>query len=357
MVQRIGSHILFWGAILYWRASGDYLGKLPFEKFVLQNALRLPAMMTATYLVIYYLLPKCIIEEKRYLLFASSLGLTLATATHLDQVLMKSNFMWEMLQPVTKHQFNVISTLHPFRNSFLLFSIIGLASVIRFYKLYVEKEKKEHQLIQENLETQYTFLKAQVNPHFLFNALNNIYSMAVQKEQNDIALGIENLSGIMHYLTYESNAKAVPLSKEIDLIKNYIDIEHLRLAEIDDVTISFNVSGSTKNVLIAPVLLLPLVENAFKHGVQIEKKCLVSIQLKVQGQQLNFTIQNTFFEQTNNSIKHKGVGLQNVKKRLELRYPNQYELECKSLDGYYYTKLWIDLKDKVMKTQSEIKQK
>ena len=343
MILRVGLHILFWGAILYWRASGDFLGKLPFEKFVLQNALRLPAMMTATYLVIYYLLPKCIIEEKRYLLFASSLGLTLATATHFDQVLMKSNFMWEMLQPVTNHQFEVISNLHPFRNSFFLLSIIGLASVIRFYKLYVAQEKKEHQLIQENLETQYTFLKAQVNPHFLFNALNNIYSMAVQKEQADIALGIENLSSIMYYLTYESNAKEVSLSKEIDLLKNYIDIEQLRLAEVDDVTISFNVEGSVQDKMIAPVLLLPLVENAFKHGVKIEEQCLVSIKLIVKKNQLHFTIKNTLFERSSQSINHKGIGLQNVKKRLELRYGEQYTLETKALDAYYYTDLMIRL--------------
>lgn len=347
MILRVGLHILFWSAILYWRASGDYLTKLPFERYVLQNALRLPAMMAATYFVIYFLLPKFIIKEKKYGLFTLLLGLTLWLTTEFDQFLMTSDFMWQALQPLTEKQFKIIMQLHPFRNSFFLLSIIGLASVIRFYKIYLAQEKKQNQLIQENLETQYTFLKAQVNPHFLFNALNNIYSMAVQKEQSDIALGIENLSGIMQYLTYQSNAKEVPLKKEIELLKNYIDIEQLRLSNTDEVTISFNVEGEIKDKMISPVLLLPLVENAFKHGVKIDEKCLVSIKLLVIENQLNFTIKNTLFDFGDKAINEKGIGLENVKKRLELRYAGRYSLQTKPIGGYFYTDLKVELVGKI----------
>ena len=343
MVKRIGLHILFWAAICYWRANGDYLTKAPFEKYLLNNIIRLPAMMIATYSVIYYLLPKFIIKEKRYLLFGILLGIILWLATWADEFFITSDLHKMILQPSSDKEYSWLSQIHPFRNSFLLLAIIGIASLIRFYKIFQEAEQKKNQLIQENLETQYAFLKAQVNPHFLFNALNNIYSMAVQKEQTEIALGLENLSGIMHYLTYESNAKQVPLKMEIDLIKNYIDIEQLRLADTDDATISFNVEGEILNKKIAPVILLPLVENAFKHGVKIDEKCLVSIKLSLSDNNLTFTTKNTLFDFGNTAIKEKGIGLENVKKRLELRYPAQHSLTIKTEDGYYYATLKIEL--------------
>jgi len=344
MIQRVGLHILFWLVILIWRANGDYLTKAPFEKFVYVNLMRLPIMMAATYTVIYYLLPKLIFEKKQYLKFALYLLITLWTATHIDMTVTKSNLMKMILQPISSiYQYNVLTQLHPYRNSFLLMAIIGIASQIRFFKLYLAQEKKEHQLIQEKLETQYSFLKAQVNPHFLFNALNNIYSMAVQKQQKDIALGLENLSGIMHYLTYESNAKLVSLRKEIDLLKNYIDVIQLRIESTDDTTISFNVEGEIGKKEIAPVILLPLVENAFKHGVKPDQKCLVSIKLVLLKDSLHFTTKNTLFTFSGKEIKEKGIGLENVRKRLDLQYPKSHRLITKEKEGYFYTDLSIDL--------------
>ena len=343
MVQRIGLHILFWLAILFWRVNGDYFSKAPYEKFWYHNLLRLPTMILATYAVIYYLLPKYIIREKRYIIFTILLGLTLFLATYLDQWLIKSDLMKMVLHPVSKEQYKWLTQLHPYRNSFLLLAIMGIASLIRFFKIYTEQEKKKNQLIQENLETQYAFLKTQVNPHFLFNALNNIYSMAVQKEQKDIALGLENLSGIMYYLTYESNAKKVALTKEIELLKNYIDIEQLRFDDTDDTTISFNVEGDLTNQKIAPVILLPLVENAFKHGVKPDQKCLVSIKLVIRNNLLNFNIKNTLFDFGDKEIKTPGIGLENVKRRLELQYPAQHSLKVEKVEGYFLTALKIHL--------------
>ena len=168
--------------------------------------------------------------------------------------------------------------------------------------------------------------------------------MAVQKQQKEIALGIENLSGIMHYLTYESNAKKVSLSKEINLIKNYIEIVQLRIEATDDTTISFNVAGDITNKKIAPVILLPLVENAFKHGIKPDQKCLVSIKLIIQKNALQFITKNTLFAYASKEVKEKGIGLENVKKRLALRYPDNYSLHIKETTGYFHTDLTIALK-------------
>ncbi len=254
--------------------------------------------------------------------------------------------MKTVLGPLSEKQYEWMTGLHPYRNSFLLFAIIGIASLVRFYKVFAEQEKRKNELIQENLETQYAFLKAQVNPHFLFNALNNIYSMAVQQEQREIAQGLENLSGIMHYLTYESDDKKVPLKKEIELLKNYIAIEELRFDDTDDTTISFSLEGDISNKLIAPVLLLPLVENAFKHGIKPDHTCLVSIQLKVEESFLICNIKNTVFDFENKEIKSHGIGLENVRKRLELQYPKQYSLSTKRQGQYYLAELEINLNKK-----------
>lgn len=343
MIQRIGLHLLFWVAILLWRTKGDYFSKLPFEKFFYHNLLRLPLIMAATYTVIYYLLPKFIINQKKYFHFVGSLVGVLLVTNYIDQSLTSSHFMKMVLQPASEKELKWLTQLHPFRTSFMLLGTMVSASLIRFLKIFQEQEKKKNQLIQAHLETQYAFLKAQVNPHFLFNALNNIYSMAVQKDQQEIASGIENLSGIMKYLTYESNTKKVPLTREIELLKNYIEIEQLRIADDDDTTISFNLEGNIDGLKIAPVILLPLVENAFKHGVKPEENCLVSIKFIVVKNTLTFSIKNTFFEKSPQAIQEKGIGLANVKKRLELLYPNQYKLELKAVDGYYYTLLNLDL--------------
>lgn len=300
-------------------------------------------MILATYLVVYYLLPKIFFEKKQYAKFFIFLILIIIAATFAEKFIIISSLMEWALQPISEVQYYWLTGLHPFRKSFSLLAILGSASFFQFFKMYADQEKKKNELIQEKLETQYSFLKAQVNPHFMFNALNNIYSMAVQESQTEIAKGIENLSGIMQYLTYESNAKKVPLLKEIKLIQDYIAIEELRFDDTDDTVISISLDGDMKEKEIAPVILLPLVENAFKHGIKPKQKCLVSIKIKVNQNELECSIKNTVFDFKMKEIESHGVGLNNVKKRLNLVYPDQYEFNAKRENAYYTTNLKINL--------------
>ena len=346
MIKRIGLHVIFWSVIIYWRAQGDYYWDLPIEKFYIHNLVRLPIFMAATYFVLYYLLPKFLVDDKQYLKFGIFFSINFLIASVLDKLLIRSEFMYNVLQPITEGNLKHICDGHPFRNSFTLLSIIGLASVIRFFKLFREKEQRENQLKEENLTTRLAFLKSQVNPHFLFNALNNIYSMAVQNNQSEIASGLENLSGIMHYLTYESNSAFVPLEKEIELLKNYIEIQHLRIADTDDITTSFNIEGDIHNKTIAPVILLPLVENAFKHGIKPDQKCIVSIHLSIKDNQLIFKSFNTMFEKSDMEIQEKGIGLGNVTKRLQLIYPNEHQLNIHQNNRTFFCELEMELKGK-----------
>jgi len=322
--KRILIHLIFWIVILFWTSTiYDYGGKFGWH-FVQFNLVRFPIIIASTYLVVYYFLPRWIIQKKKYSLFALAFVFNFILATILDRIVIGSDLVIQLMADteLTYRFFNEVPII---RNAFILLSIIGLASGIRFFKLYLLEEKRKHELEEAHLSTQIDFLKAQINPHFLFNALNNLYSMAVKKQEEEIAAGLDNLSGIMQYLTYESGATKVPLRKEIQLLQNYIEIQHLRLGETDDTTISFQVKGVDEVHQIAPVILLPLVENAFKHGIRPEEKCLVSIRLSIENNRLIFSIQNTLFKSKQTNLNDQGIGLDNVKKRLLLIYPDQHE--------------------------------
>lgn len=202
--------------------------------------MRLPIIILATYVLIYFIVPRYIIKDQDYFKFTVLFLVNFTIATLLDRAITFSVILDFCFNPSTSSFFSQVPLL---RNSFLLLSVMGLASMIRFFKLYLEKERKGHQLQKDHLETKLSFLKAQVSPHFLFNALNNLYSMSIQRDEKEIAEGLENLSGIMHYLTYESNDKLVPLQREIELLKNYIEIQRLRIAVTDDTTISINLES------------------------------------------------------------------------------------------------------------------
>ncbi len=332
--MRILSHVFFWAIIALWSSTiYDYKGAYGLH-FIIFNLVRLPVIMIATYIVLYWLIPKYLIQGKKYFQFGAWFLIIFLVATVLDRLIIGSDLVAPKMSALglTYSFFNGIPIL---RNAFLLISIMGLAAMIRIFKLYYVQERKQHEIQQEMLASELAFLKAQVNPHFLFNALNNLYSMAIQKGDGELAEGIENLSGVMQYLTYESNAPKVELDKELQLIQNYIEIQSLRLAETDEATISFNVEGNTRGILIAPVLLLPLVENAFKHGVEPDKRSLVKIDLKVADRKLNFKIKNTIRESQVNDLTKEGIGLENVRKRLGLLYPDRHSLQIVPGEVYF----------------------
>ena len=341
-MKKIGRHLLFWAVFVFWSIFITAWTHVflevndPFSEYLWYTGKRLPLIILSTYLLIYCILPRYLIKEKSYYKFSILFILLVAVTTLVDRVIIGLTMQWSDF-----HFFHKVALI---RNVYLLLTALGLASLIRFFRLYQRQEKAKHQLAEDNLKTELAFLKNQVNPHFLFNALNNIYSMAVQKEQPEIASGIEHLSGIMKYLTYDSSANLVPLDKEIKLIRDYIDIQYLRMADTDDFTISLNVDGDVEDQKIAPVILLPLVENAFKHGVKPEHKSLVSITIATSADRLHCKIINTAFESCGNGIDDGGIGLENVKKRLRLAYPHSHDFKIDQTEGYFCSELQLELK-------------
>lgn len=210
---------------------------------------------------------------------------------------------------------------------------LGMSFAYSFALSWMKNERQKSVLVQEKLVTELAFLKAQVNPHFLFNTLNNLYSMANRSDTPELADGIDKLSQLMRYMLHDSNSETVPLDRELDYIRSFIEIQKLRLSEDDDFIIQFNVDGPTGNVRIAPMLLIPFVENAFKHGIDIKESSVIKIELIIANDEMIFSVFNSCADNVNSLEKGKsGIGLENLRRRLELLYYERYSLEIKE-DG------------------------
>ena len=234
--------------------------------------------------------------------------------------------------------------LHMQLTMLLVFLVVaGLSIAYFFLKEWARNELARNQLAAYQLNTEIKFLKSQINPHFLFNTLNNLFSMAQEKGNDDLADGIFKLSGMMRYMIYDSNAESVPLSKEITYLEECITLNKLRYAD-DEVLVSFDYPAQTGNASIAPMLFVPFVENAFKHGVAIGQTSAIAIHMALSNQRLIFTCENTDYSATRKMTDEKsGIGLENVKRRLDLLYPGKHDLQIKEEGGKFIIMLEIDL--------------
>lgn len=199
---------------------------------------------------------------------------------------------------------------------FLIFS-----TGYRFTKDWFINERIKRHITEENLRTELNFLKSQINPHFLFNTLNNIFAEARKYEDKSVANSIAKLSHLMRYMIHDSTADFVPLKNEIEYLKNYIDLQKLRISDKDPFQLNFKVTGSIDTIEVAPVIFIPFVENAFKYGVDIEKESFINIALEVTDNQLKFKVDNSLAKNSS-TVESSGIGLANVKRRLALLYPN-----------------------------------
>ncbi len=216
---------------------------------------------------------------------------------------------------------------------FLLGGIFAL--VIDFYKR--ERESKELESTKKEMEIQ--FLRAQMNPHFLFNSLNSIYSL-VRKKSDDAPEAVITLSELMRYMLYEVGKEKVPLEKEMNYIKNYIVLQRLRLKNTEDVTL--NIHGQTQNLLIYPLILITFIENAFKFGTDYKGNTHIEIQITITNNTLNFKIKN-IIGVYKKDMSNSGVGLKNVIDQLNYLYPNKHALEQTESKDYYLTNLTLNL--------------
>jgi len=221
-----------------------------------------------------------------------------------------------------------------------LFIVIFVA-MLRFAVEWLEFERKKKEVENEKLTAELYFLKAQINPHFLFNTLNNLYYLAYSKSENTTEV-IAKLSQMMRYMIYDSNHPKVLLSKEIEYMHNYISLERLRLN--NQIPIKFDITGNTENVWISPLIFITFLENAFKHGVSTSNpKAWVSISIELRDKECIYIVENSKTTEQKDGLVKTGIGLQNVQRRLELSYPGQYTLSTKETPEKYTIQLNLQL--------------
>lgn len=225
----------------------------------------------------------------------------------------------------------------------VLFVMATGTSVESFFYLNL-KEQEKQKIEREKILAELSFLKSQVSPHFLFNTLTNIHALASDKS-DDTEEAILQLSDILRYMLYESDVKRISLLKEIAYLKNYINLQMLRLSRRRNIKISFDVEGCIDHILIEPMLFIPFVENAFKHGLSYRQDSLIQVALAVKQDYLQFKILNSKRNQiAKNNLDTPGIGLQNIKRRLNLLYPDQHHLSICDAEDTFTVELTLYLK-------------
>jgi two-component system, LytTR family, sensor kinase len=214
---------------------------------------------------------------------------------------------------------------------------VFLSTAFKFSVDWFLNEKVRKNLESEKLIAELAFLRSQINPHFLFNSLNNIYSLAYQKSDK-APEAIMKLSEIMRYMLQESNEPRVKLSREIRYLENYIELQKLRFK--GQAYIELKVQGEYVEQNIAPLILISFVENAFKHGVASDLKNPIEINIAIDQNELYFNIRNK--KSVLNKDESSGIGLNNVRRRLDLLYFENYKLEIKEDHEFYYCELYLN---------------
>ncbi|MEJ8756146.1 histidine kinase [Pontibacter sp. H259] len=343
--HRLLVHVLFWVVyvVFFGLLYGSYIDDY-YNAFMVE-LVELPFKMALVYFNMFYLVPTFLLT-RRYLEFGVYILLLTGAIAALMQYVLLPFLIHPFFCPTTCTQDNL--TLYRFvKNMVNINYLVAISATMVLLRNWYQHQQSARMLSQDKLEAELKFLKGQIHPHFLFNTLNSLYSLTLKKSDNAPEMVLK-LSGLMDYMLYDANAEKVPLEKELNYIRNYIDLERMRYG--DRVDISFTESGSILGANIAPMMLLPFVENAFKHGVSTEtENAWVRIDVKVQESNLSLRVENCkCTEKAERSAKEmaSGIGLKNVCRRLELLYKDAYSLEIEDEPEVYAVHLELDLSDK-----------
>ena len=332
-------HIIFWCGVLLFFTYFFGVGSKNFNDTLAFSLFLMPITIATTYVSIYKLIPDYLIT-KRYILFGLYSLYTFIVSVYLIMVsiffslIYIAQFNYEAMNPVTKNILFVATGVY---------MVVLLVSAFTLLKLNLKNSEETKILETKILETQLklkeqelNYLKMQIHPHFLFNTLNTMYGFALKKADETPEM-ILKLSNLLDYLLYQVDKPFVSLNDEINHINDYIELEKMRFN--DTLHINFETENILVDTKIAPMLLLPFVENTFKHG-SLKKGILnVSIKLYCKKKSLFFEIKNT---SNTNAISENGIGLDNIKKRLDLLYKDQYTLTINNENGLFKVNLKLN---------------
>ena len=217
--------------------------------------------------------------------------------------------------------------------------VVGIAVALRLFRMQIHHLRNQKEMVRDKLETELKFLKNQINPHFLFNTLNNIYSLARKKSDKTPEI-VMKLSKLLRFMLYESGRDTIPIADEIRILEDYVQLEKIRYNE--RLQLSFDQQIDDRSQLITPLILLPFIENAFKHGVsETTDDTRIGIRINLQNGQLNFCVDNSHNGTASTELQEK-IGLTNVRRQLELMY-RDFNLEINNLPDSFTVNLRINL--------------
>ncbi len=320
----------------YWVPGWNLKGRMPqIEQYgVLISCFRLlmnSVLMTVVHMglvygILYFFLPRYLSKNKNWIVTTGMLLLFLVVIACVNYL----NFLMTFSISTRLGYFNTMPGMDfivPVWGRQILFNyptVVGFALAIKLLKNWYVKQRETEQLAREKIKSELQLLKAQVHPHFLFNTLNNIYSFILNGSP-DAPLMVKKLSGLLHYIIYECNQPMVKLEKELDMIRDYITLENIRYG--DNFNMSLQVQGNSADKMIYPLLLIPFIENSFKHGAsQMLTHPWVHLEIGVEAHTLHFKLSNSKPDWQHEFSTAKGIGLSNVKKRLALLYPGTHSL-------------------------------
>ncbi|MBW6460181.1 MAG: histidine kinase [Bacteroidales bacterium] len=334
--QVIIIHLLFWATFViapfFMFSFSSYLFTPESYYFMLQNAQN--AMVF--YLAYFFLIPFVVKRRSFFTMIWSGLAFMaiLGTLRYLSNPWLKDILGAFQRWPVMGDNWKVI--LYPF---FWTFMFLIYAYIVYLSIEWFRERQYRFELVREKQQSEIDLLKSQVSPHFLMNTLNNLYSL-VYKGSEQASNAVLKLSEIMRYMLYDTQSEMVPLEQEIQYLHSYIDLQMLRYSNKE--FIEFSINGDPAGKKIAPVLLVPFVENAFKHGNKNLPGACIMINLTVEERRIIFQIKNLKASKNVNKVIESGVGLNNIQKRLELHYPGKHILEISDELDFFNVHLIIE---------------
>lgn len=329
-------HVLFWLAVLafytFFFGHKNVNYKITFS-FVM---ILLPVTIATTYFLNYILIPNYLFKKRYakfllYFIYSLVISFYISIGTVVLIFIVVAEFNMEELHPANANAILLIAGMY---------AVVFLGVALKLFSHYNSNQLEIQKLKGEKIEAELKFLKAQLHPHFLFNTLNNLYALTLEKSDkaSDVVL---KLSELLDYILYDCKAEFVLLKKEIKQIENYIELEQLRFG--DRLNVDFKFENIPATVAIPPMLLMTLVENSFKHGVsKTADSSWIKIHMYTEDDQLIFNIKNpvTSSKKMNKEISG-GIGLQNLMNRLQLIYKDNYTLQIEEKDGFFEVHLVI----------------
>jgi len=358
---RLQRHLLFWG--FWWLFQGFLYSFVPaassdiywesLQVSMIESFIFMLSHLFLAYSLMYFVIPRFLLTQRyratalwTFILFIATAFFSTFLGTYiinpLRNYLVSAGYFHAFFERT--HSIVYRSLLAGLRGGI---TIGGIAAAIKLMKYWYVKEQRNLQLQKENVEAQLQLLKAQVHPHFLFNTLNNIYSHT-QDTAPVAAQLISGLSDILRFILYESSQPLVPLSKELKMMQDYISLEQIRYGNKLDLHI--DLPEKTNDLYIAPLLMLPLIDNCFKHGASnMLEQPWISLQINLRGKEMQMKLLNGKTNEERKNNHPPGIGIQNVQKRLTLLYPGKHELAITNEEDVFIVNLTIEL-ERIPKT-------